>query len=84
MTALSCCVQASLALHSRLLEVQQRLQLAQGAHLPALQQLLAGLKETLMHSSDPSPRLREEYARLPAEHGAVLLADAEQELDVMR
>lgn len=71
-------------LHSRLLQPSQRLTLAMHAHLPALQALLAGLKETLRRSANPSPGLREEYAVLPAEHGASLLADAAEQLQAMR
>jgi hypothetical protein len=77
-------LQACLLLHSRLLDPSQRLQLSMHAHLPALQALLAGLKETLRRSASPSAGLREEYARLPEEHGACLLADAEEQLQAMR
>jgi hypothetical protein len=77
-------LQACLLLHSRLLDPSQRLQLATHAHLPALQALLAGLRETLRRSANPSAGLREEYAQLPEVHGASLLADAAHQLEAMR
>jgi hypothetical protein len=54
------------------------------AHLPALQSLLGGLRETLQRSANPSAGLREEYARLAEVHGASLLGDAAEQLEAMR
>jgi hypothetical protein len=79
-----CCPQACLLLHSRLLDPSQRLQLAMHAHLPALQSLLGGLRETLRRSANPSAGLREEYARLAEVHGASVLSDAAEQLEAMR
>ncbi|KAF8069449.1 hypothetical protein HT031_001565 [Scenedesmus sp. PABB004] len=75
---------ACLALHARLPEPSQRLALAHGAHLPALQALLAGLRDTLRLSAAPPAGVQAAYARVPAQHGACLLADAEEELSALR
>lgn len=73
-----------MALRPRLTEVSQRLQLAHDVHLPALQNLLMAIRDVITRSSRAAAGLRDEYARLAAEHGAILLEDAAEELDSLR
>ena len=75
-------LQACLLLRSHVTEVSQRLQLAHGAHLPALQHLLSAMRDVITRSNRPPAGIRDEYGRLAAEHGASLLRDAEDELEV--
>lgn len=77
-------MQACLLLYPRLTDASQRLQLAHDVHLPAVQHLLSAMRDVITRSSRLPAGIREEYARLAAEHGASLLQDAAEELESSR